>query len=165
MTARLLPATVGLATLALALGYGLGAQWTGTAAALAAGLLWLAAWWRRLPWTAAAGLVAFTILAAGGIWLGLGAGWMLLALIAALAAWDLDAFARRLAGADRIHEEEAVERRHLARLGLVIGLGGFLALLALGIELRLTFLPALLLGLLAVIGLGRALSHIRQESD
>ena len=165
MTARLLPISVGLATLALALGYGLGGRWAAAAAALAAGVLWLAGWWRRIAGTEGAGLLAFTGLAAWGLWLGLGAGWMLLAVVGALVAWDLAPFQRRMAATDRVQEQAAIERRHLARLGLVIGLGCFLALLALGIELRLTFLPILLLGLLAVIGLGRALSHFRRESD
>jgi hypothetical protein len=128
-------------------------------------MLWLAGWARQLDWTATAGLVAYTGLAANGIWLGLGAGWMLLALVAALVAWDLAPFQRRMASTDGVRKQGAVERRHLVRLGLVVGLGSVLALLTLGIELRLTFLSALLLGLLAVIGLGRALSHLRRESD
>lgn len=165
MTARLLPISVGLATLALALGYGLGGRWTVAAAALAAGVLWLAGWWRRLDGVESVGLLAFAGLAAAGLWLELGAGWMLLGLVGALLAWDLAPFQRRMAAMGRVQEREAVERQHLARLGLVTGLGLLLALLALGIELRLTFLPTLLLGLLAVIGLGRALSHIRRESD
>jgi hypothetical protein len=165
MTARILPLSVALAALAVALGYGLGSRWTGAAIALAAGGLWLAGWWRRQDGVESAGLIVFTGLAAFGIWLELGAGWMLLGLVAALVAWDLAPFERRMAGADRVQGQEAIERRHLARLGLVTGLGCLLALVALGIELRLTFLPALLLGLLAVIGLGRALSHVRRESD
>jgi len=165
VTARLLPISAGLATLALALGYGLGGRWTVAAAALAAGALWLVGWWRRIEGTESACLLAFTGLAAWGLWLELGAGWMLLAAVGALVAWDLAPFQRRMAATDRVQEQPAIERRHLARLGLVIGLGCFLALLALGIELRLTFLPTLLLGLLAVIGLGRALSHVRRQSD
>jgi hypothetical protein len=48
---------------------------------------------------------------------------------------------------------------------VVAGLGGVLAVLALTIEIRLTFFQALLLGLLVIWGLSRGIGFLRRESD
>jgi hypothetical protein len=66
---------------------------------------------------------------------------------------------------DRVEDERGMTRRHLGRLLAVAGLGLILTIVALGIEVRLTFLMAFLLGLLAVWGFSRAVTFLRQESD
>ena len=155
---------LGLACLALAAGYALGGLWTWGLAALLPLLLWLIGLGR--PWSlpAAAGLVAFATLAAAGLLAGLAPAWMLLALVAALCAWDLDHLARRLAATDLVPHRRDLEKHHLLRLLAVAGLGLLLALVALEVELQLTFFPALLLGLLALWGLSRLVRHLRREN-
>jgi hypothetical protein len=169
MTARLLPASIGLATCALALGYALGGLWAWTPLIVALGFLWLLGQWRGRGWMTSVGLVFFVGVATGGLWLDLAAGWMLFGMVAALSAWDLDYFAQRLRSvewAETLAERRRdLERRHLWRLLLVDGLGLLLAAVALGVEVKLSFGAAFLLGLLAVLGLSQAIGFLRRESD
>jgi hypothetical protein len=167
VTDRLGAGCAGLAALTLGLGYGLGGYWAGIAVVAALLLLWLAGR-RRGSWAATVGLVAFSGAAAAGVLLGLAAGWMLAGLVAALSAWDLEHFGRRLHSVDwedgnRAHAalRRDLERDHLWRLLVVAGLGLLLAALALGVRVRLTFLAAVLLGLLAALGLSRAVAFLR----
>jgi hypothetical protein len=86
-------------------------------------------------------------------------------LVAALCAWDLHHFVLDLQRVGRVEDRRALEQRHLLRLLAVAGLGGVLAVLALTIEIRLTFFQALLLGLLVIWGLSRGIGFLRRESD
>ena len=154
-----------LAAGALVLGYSLGGLWVGTWILGLLGLLWLFGSWRGWDWIAPMGLIGCTVAAATGLLLELRAGWMVFGLVAALCAWDLHRFVLRLAVVDRAEDERAMTRRHLGRLLAVAGLGLVLAAVALEIEVRLTFLTALLLGLLAAWGLSRIIAFLRRESD
>jgi hypothetical protein len=165
MSKQLLLASIVLGATALALGFGLAGDWLGVAVVVALGLLWLIGQWRGPAWTSSVGLVGFVLLAAAGLLLGLGPGWMLLGLVAALTAWDLDGFLRRLDSVEWVERRSEVERRHLLRLLLVDALGLALAALALGVRLDLSFGYLILLGLVAAWGLGRAVGFLRRESD
>jgi hypothetical protein len=166
VTAKLALASTLLAAAVLALGYGLGSAWSGVGPILAVGLLWLASQWRDWwGWTASWALAFFTGAAAVGLWLGLGAGWMLAGVVAALSAWDLDHFAQRLKRAGWVEGTCALEHRHLRRLLAVDGLGFLLGAVALGIRIPFGFGVALVLGLLAMWGLSRAVGFLRREGD
>ena len=58
-----------------------------------------------------------------------------------------------------------LEQRHLQRLLTVDGLGLLLGAVALGIRIEVGFGTAFLLGLLAILGLSRAIRSIGGESD
>jgi hypothetical protein len=148
-----------------AAGFGSQGRWLWVAVVGLLAVLWLLGYWRGLAWVAPVGLAGFTAAAALGLLMGLAAGWMVVGLLAALCAWDLHRFVQRLRGVERVEAEAGLERRHLRRLLAVAGLGLLTAFLALRIEVRLTFLMALLLGLLAVWGLSRAVAVLRRESD
>ena len=165
MTTRLLLISIGLATYVTALGYALGGLWIWSPLIIAGGGLWWLGQRRRWGWTASVGLVFFTGAAAGGLWLDLAAGWALFGVVAALAAWDLDHFMQRLRDVGQVERARQFERRHLQRLFIVDGLGLFLATVALGVKIRLGFGAAFLLGLLAVLGLGRLIGFLRYESN
>ena len=158
------PAPLVTAGLDLA-GFGPQGRWLWTAAVGLLAVLWLLGYWRGLAWVATVGLVGFAVTAALGLLTGLAAGWMVFGLLSALCAWDLHRFAQRLWSVERVEAQGDLERRHLQRLLAVAGLGLLTAFLALRIEVRLTFLMALLLGLLAVWGLSRAVATLRRESD
>jgi hypothetical protein len=169
VTERLVAGCAGLAAVALGLGYGLAGRWAGIPAVAALLLLWLVGR-QRWRWTATMGLVSFSGAAAAGVLLGLDAAWMVTGLVAALCTWDLDHFARRLQGVDwadgngeRTALRRELERSHLGWLLAVAGLGLLLAALALRVRVRLAFLTAVLLGLLAVLGLSRAIAFLRGE--
>jgi hypothetical protein len=156
----------GLAAAGLeAAGFGPQGRWLWTAAVGLLAVLWLAGYWRGLAWVAPVGLVGFAVAAALGLLMGLAAGWMVFGLLAALCAWDLHRFGLRLQSVERVEAVADLERRHLQRLLAVAGLGLLAAFLALRIQVRLTFLMALLLGLLAVWGLSRTVAILRRESD
>jgi hypothetical protein len=98
---------------------------------------------------------------AGG-YLSVEPGWLLLAVVAALAAWDLDAFTGRLAVVPYIEDRPAIEKRHLLRLGEVCGAGLVLGTLGLVVQIHWTFGVALGLALLGVIALNQVVSFIRK---
>jgi hypothetical protein len=151
----------GLATLALALGYAGLALW-GVGVAVAIGLLWLAGDWRSWDWAADVCLAGWVSLAAFGTWQALPAGWMLIGVVAALAAWDLGHFAVRLRSAGAIPPAE-LTRAHLRQLAIVAAAGLLLGGIALGIRVELTFGWALLTAVLAVIGLSRLMRAGERE--
>jgi hypothetical protein len=153
-----------LAAATLAAGYATSRLWTGALLILACGSVWLLAQRRR--WRlASVVLVVFLVTAALGLLVGVGASWMLLGVTAALGAWDLDRFSRRLELAQQGARDGELERRHFLRLLMVSGLGLLLGAIALELDLKVGFGMILLLGLLAVLGLGQLVSFLRRESD
>jgi hypothetical protein len=156
-------ASIGLAAGAIALGYGRGEAWRGTAFALGVGLLWLLDTRREEGRMAPVGLVALVAAAAVGLWLGVRAGWMLFGAVAALSAWDLDHFARRLWRAGQVEKVRHLEATHLRRLAIVDGVALLIATVALGIRVTLGFGVALLMGGLAILGLTRAVGSLKSE--
>ena len=165
MTARLLAITIGLAAIVLAMGYAVGGARTFSPILLAMGALWWIGQRRRWNFLASVALVGFVVAAAMGLWMGLPAGWMLVGVVAALSAWDLDHFARRLRGVERVEMRLALERFHILRLVSVDSLGLLLAWVALAVQYKLSFDVALVLGLVAVLGLSQMVSYLRRESD
>lgn len=164
MIRRLLLAAIVVTAACLAAAYLLAASWAGAAAGLALGALWLLGQRYRWPPAAALGLGASTTLAALGLWLDDGAGTALLALlavVAALCAWDLEGLARLLARYPFVGDQADLERRHLARLLAVAALGLLLGGVTLALQIRLTFLPALALTLLVLLGLSWAVVLLR----
>jgi hypothetical protein len=162
---RLLPASIGLAAVCLAVGYAQQAVWSGALAIAVGGCLWLVALWRRWRWADAVGLSLSTGAAAAGLWLGAGATWMLAGLIAALSAWDLDEMVRSLRSVERIDGEKALERQHLLSLLVVDVLGFGLAFLALNVRIRFSFGVIVVLVLLLILALSRMVNIVRREND
>lgn len=152
------------ATLILALGYALSSLWVGALIITAWGLLWLVGQRRGWDWTPALGLIFLMGMAAFGLWLDLSAALMLFGAVAALAAWDLDHFSQRLRRAERVEGQPQLERAHLWRLLIVSGSGLLLGGASLSLRVEFAFGWAFLLGLLAVVGLGRTIAYFRRES-
>src|SRR3970040_2015722 len=98
------------------------------------GALWLAADWRERYWFSSVGLLLTIIAAAYGVWREFPTMWMLLGALGGLLGWDLSDFARRLGYAAPTDDVQGMERRHLARVGVVAALGLGLALLSLVIQ-------------------------------
>jgi hypothetical protein len=149
----LAPASIGLAALALALGYALHSLWAGAGCTLAIGLLWLAGQRRGWDWTAELGLAGYIGLAAFGIWQALPGGWMLVGLVLALVAWDLDHFTRQLRRAGRVVGEAQITQSHLRLLLAVAGIGLLLGGVAIGFRIELGFGWALAAFVLAILSM------------
>jgi len=153
---------VALSAALLFLGYALASQWAGAASVLALGLLGAVGHWRTWERLSAAGFLALAAMAACGVALDLGMVWMLGGLGAALCAWELGSWSHRLAAAQVLRQKE-MERRHLRRLLVVVGLGSALAGLTALVRLPLGFFWALTLGLVAALALARAISYLRES--
>lgn len=168
MTEKFVPVGIALATGILALGYGLDRLWPGVIAIAGLGVVWLFGLWRRWKWAATVGLVVCVAVAAIGCWLELGNGWMLAGVVVALCVWDLDHFVRRVRGVQWSEalrgQRRDLEKSHLQRLLIVIFLGVALSAVALLVRVRLSLVPAAMLGLLAAWGLSRTVGFLRRES-
>ncbi len=109
-------------TASLAQGYLDGGQVDPARWILYFGAMWIAAQISRWRWFAPIGLFAALTCAGYGVWIGLPASWMFAGAMGALFAWDLSDFKHRL---DASAPEGAAEvaRRHLLRLGFIVGAG------------------------------------------
>jgi hypothetical protein len=161
---RLVALGIGLATASLLAGYALGRSPAGVLSVLVLGVSWLAGQRRGWLWVDDAGLAVYSGAAAAGMWLGLGAGWMLVGIGAALSAWDLAAFVRWLRDLRPAEKATPLLRRHLGRLLVVDALGLLLAGVALEMRLRLSLALMLLLGVVLVVGVSWAVRFLRRES-
>lgn len=138
---------------------------------LLAGGSWLAGFWqlsglfgligvgwfmgkRRGMAAAAAGLLLFCLGAVYGATVGVGVGWLLPGLMAALVAWDLDSVLQRW---QFVRQEDVplFWQVHIRQLGRLLVLGFLLALLPLLLQLQLRFGLILGLALLAIIALSQ----------
>ena len=154
-----------VAALAMIAAYALSALWVGSVISLALGLIWLVGQQRQVKWLVDLGLIAFTAIAAFGVWWGVAAGWMLFGTVAALAAWDLAHFTRRLEQADQVAAEARLRQAHLQQLLLIVGLGIGLGGVALGIQLKMNLGWGIALGLLVTIGLSRVLGSVKNANN
>lgn len=156
---------IGVAALLLALGYAFSAWWILAPGMAILGGVWALRQHRGGSWASSAGLGLVIAAAAAGLWLGVGSGWMLGAVVAALGAWDLDQFERHLQEAGRVEGRPAMERRHLLRLAAALLLGALLGMVALQARLRFSFPAALLLAALAALGVGELILYLRQGKE
>ncbi len=128
------------------------------------GAVWLLAVWQRWRWFSYIGLIFCFLAAALGLWiLNFPPGWMFAGAIAALVAWDLTYFQYRQRFAASDEERRAVEGRHLVRVALIALVGFGLATLAMMIKLQFNFEWALLLVIIAVLGITQLVRWFRKR--
>jgi len=152
-----------LGTGSLAYGYAQAGYAAPTRWIVLMGIVWLLAHWRRLYWFSSVALFLAIFAAAFGVWHEFPATWMLFGALGGLLGWDLSDFARRLRYAAPTDDVVDMERRHLARVGMVTVLGGGLALLSLTLQVkRLAFEVAVGLILLAALGITRLVMRLRK---
>lgn len=128
------------------------------------GLLWIAAAGQRWEWIAGPMWIGCVGLAALATFVGAHPIGPPVGALAALAAWDLDGLHRRLRSATRTYGESRIVERHSRRLAGVLGLSLALSLVTLVARVRLDLGWAMALGLLAALGLSRAVRFMRRES-
>ena len=162
---RLASAGVGLAALGLGLGSGMGARWELAFIGMGLALLWLIGQrYQRLSVVYLA-MLGFVGTATAAVLLGLPPFSLLLSIVAAVVAWDLERYRQRLRSVERVVDEDAIVRAHLRRLGIVAAVSLVCGYIALDFEVTLAFGWVLLLALLALLGLSRAFAFVRQTSD
>jgi hypothetical protein len=108
-------------------------------------------------------LILTALLLAFGAWLAVAAGWLLGGMVAGLAAWDLDAYYKRLRRVPHIEQEAQLVQTHLRRLLVALGLGLGLSAAALLLQYELRFGWAILLVFLVILGFGRMIGTLRQR--
>jgi len=156
---------VGLATLLLAVGYALNALWPIAIGVAIVGILWLVGEWRNLGWPASLGFVLFVFVTIYGVLQAVSLIWLLPGTLVTLTAWDLAHFNRYLRRSADVRDETTLKQRHLLRLGVALGFGLLLSVVALGFQTKLNFIWVILLGLFAMLGLGQVVRFLRRESD
>ena len=127
------------------------------------GIVWVLAHWRRFYWFSSVAFFVMIFAAGFGVWREFPSVWMLLGALGGLLGWDLSDFAMRIRYAAPTDDVEGMERRHLARVGIVAVLGLGLAYLSAVIHVRrLAFEAAVGLILLASLGLARLVLRLRK---
>ena len=163
-TIRLLMALcIGVATLCLAAAF-ISTSWYTSLVTLGIGLLWLSVLRHGNSRVADWGVFLFVMAAVWGGLQELAWGWLLTAVVAGLAGWDLTHYLAHLQAAPERPRESELVRRHLLRLAGVAGSGWLLAVLTLAATVRLTYIWAIVLAGAAVILLTRAVRALRSRS-
>jgi hypothetical protein len=129
------------------------------------GTFWVEALLRSWRWPASPLLVIFTGATVYGARQDFPPFFMLIAISAALSAWDLDHMLQRLAQVRPGAVAPGIPRRHLMRLAAVNGLGLLVGGAALLFRLRLSFTLALLLSLVLFYALSQVVLFIRRTRD
>ncbi len=126
-------------------------------------------WWyaQRLEWSGVGsfGLFFLVIAAIRGVFLDMKAWWLLLGMVAAISAWDLDYFLSRLKQAGHIEKASEFQLNHLKILMAVAGLGFFFGGLALAARLKLRLGRVLFLGLIALLSLSKLIDFFSRERE
>jgi hypothetical protein len=120
--------------------------------------------WRGWGWYLSILLVLYIVSAAAGFYVEVLPAWSLLGALAILLAWDLEHFASRIKKAARVESIASLTRAHLGRLGAVSLTSLLLVMLTYLIQVRLTFGIAVLLALLAILGLSQGIAYLRRTS-
>lgn len=126
------------------------------------GAFWLLCIWQRWYWYSSFALVLVTLSAAFALWLGFSPGWMFASGIFAVVAWDMTDFRQRLILMPKDDYTRAVERRHLARVSLLVLLGMLSASLVMWLQAEFTpAWKAYLVGL-TLLGLTQLIAWYRK---
>ena len=163
MSARLCVASLILAACALVIAYGIGNLWGWAILIAGLGILGgfgpssLRVRFNRL-W-----LLGFVIAAVNGILSGLPALLLLVAVLASLAYWDLEGFNQRLSRVDPSDATRSLEKSHIRRLLIALGLGLVASLIGLSIRTDLSIIWAILLGLVIVISLQMGIRALQYQ--
>ena len=119
----------------------------------------------RWQWAPSVILIANCCAAAIGIWMVTWPGFPLLGLVGSLVALDMFHFSWRVEAAMRVGGDAGgVENRHMRRLFAVLGSGMALYLVSWLAQIRLNFGFALILGLIAVLGISLGVNARRRSS-
>lgn len=127
------------------------------------GSVWVLAHWRRLYWFSSVAMLLMLFAAGFGVWQNFSLMWMFLGALGGLLGWDLSDFTRRLRFAAPTDDIVGMERRHLARVGVVAAMGLGLAYISNALQIRrLAFEVAVGLILLTALGLTRLVIRLRK---
>ena len=153
-----------MATLALAMGFGLAKQWRWVILSILLGMLWWFGLQHHKEWVASLLFVLFAGTCAAGLFLRVPSPAMLIALVAILSAWDLHDFLRRVGDREPDEHTATLVDHHLKQLLIVDVAGSFAAVGALLLSLKLYFILVAVMVLLLVLSLHLAFRFLRPKS-
>jgi hypothetical protein len=126
------------------------------------GMGWFLAIWQGWKWYSSFALFVSTVAATMGLWLGFPPGWMFAGGIFALFAWDMTDFRQRLRVMAKDDDTRGIERRHIARITLLVIIGLFLASFTMMVRVQFTFEWGALLVLVILLGLGQLVGWFKK---
>jgi hypothetical protein len=153
-----------LASASLLLAYGLGGLWIWSTVFILAGGTWLLAVRRDLPGLSTGFLAGFIIATVFGCFIHLSLALLIFSLLAALAAWDLDYFTRRLEMVSDGEVARNMERLHLQRIFVMSGSGLILTYLAALFRTGFSFWAVFWLVVLIVLTAGLVIGYLRRSA-
>lgn len=165
MTKVLVSGLLTLGLLSLAIGWTMAGYWPVGLTLLILTPLSLFLVKRKFIPTLSLALVLIVLLASFGLWRKLDLSLALLAVVCALAAWDLDSFSRRLALASAEDDPASIERQHLLHLGLVLLLAVGVSYLSPFIRFESNFERAIILVVFTFTGIGALVHWLRNRES
>ena len=165
MIRKLQPICIGLSTFLIVLSYAINQFWIASLLITILGILWMVGYLKGWKWQASVMFTLFIGASAIGLWLNLSQWLILLSMVGAISAWDLDHFTQRMKYAGLVVERTKLEKYHIKRLFFVNFFGLFLSVIALNVEVKLGFGTILLLGMIAVLGLNQVIIFLKGKSS
>ena len=165
MIRKLQPICIGLSTFLIVLSYAINQFWIASLLITILGILWMVGYLKGWKWQASVMFTLFIGASAIGLWLNLSQWLILLSMVGAISAWDLDHFTQRMRDAGLVVERPNLEKYHIKRLFFVNFFGLFLSVIALNVEVKLGFGTILLLGMIAVLGLNQVIIFLKGKSS
>jgi len=153
-----------LSTLGLALGLILaGSEFLAPVVAIL-GIFWIVSVQREWKRIASPALFIYVAATAYAAWQGSPPGLMLMTLIFALSAWDLESMRSRFRMVKADAVDNGIEQRHLIRLVTLDGIGILLGSMALVFRITLNFALELILGVVIAYGLSQLVLFLRRPT-
>ena len=165
MTRKLQPICIGLSTFLIVLSYAINQFWIASLLITILGILWMVGYIKGWKWQASVMFTLFIGASAIGLWLNLSQWLILLSMVGAISAWDLDHFTQRMRYAGLVVERPNLEKYHIKRLLVVNLFGLLLSVIALNVQVKLGFGAILLLGMIAVLGLSQVIIFLKGKSS
>jgi hypothetical protein len=164
LTYKVFRVSILISSIMLALAYVLNGFFLLAGLFLILGTMWLLDNRRRRHHLPSLVLIVFTLFCILGYWLQLSMPVLVLALSAAIAAWDMDHFIQRIQAQPPLREFDRLQRHHIKQLVIVIGIGIVIAQTVLLIQITLNFWIIFVIALLVTVSLTRVLMMIRSGS-
>ncbi len=125
--------------------------------------VWLFSQWRNWDWFSSVGLFVAVFAAAIGFWFEFNTAWMIAGAVFALFAWDMTEFRRRIRHMVIDENIRGMERRHIARVSLIVLAGLLLVTIALLVQVQFTFEWAVLLVIVILLGIAQLVAWFRRQ--
>ncbi len=164
MIRKFQPIIIGLSTFLIVLNYAINQFWIASFLITMLGILWIVGHFKGWKWQASVMFTLFIGASAIGLWLNLSQWLILLGVVGTISAWDLDHFSQRIKYAGLVVEKSKLEKCHIERLLVVNFFGLFLGSIALTLKIKLGFGAALLLAMIAVLGLNRVMIFLKGKT-